>query len=228
MDRRMFVMRVGLLLVGAIAVFAGTLAVRGATPSAFERRCIPAGCVAPPSNIPDILSRRALPSGRLAVLDATMDLHHGLPGAGAEKRAIAPPGIKPIGPYSPGILAGDFLYVSGQGGRDADGKLPATIEGQARQTLQNVKSIVEAAGLTMEHVVYSPGVPGRHGAPRRDGPGLEGVLCQGAAGPRGARDLQAADGHRGRDQRRRVPRPRPARGPSSRSDIRRTCRGHRE
>jgi len=57
-------------------------------------------------------------------------------GVGAEKRAIAPAGIKPIGPYSPGILAGDFLYVSGQGGRDADGKLPATIEGQARQTLQ--------------------------------------------------------------------------------------------
>ena len=32
---------------------------------------------------------------------------------------------------------------------------PDTIEGQARQTLQNVKAIVEAAGLTMEHVVYS-------------------------------------------------------------------------
>src|SRR5215510_4212307 len=54
------------------------LAARSATPSAFERRCIPAGCVAPSSNIPDILSRRALPSGRLAVLGATMDLHHGL------------------------------------------------------------------------------------------------------------------------------------------------------
>src|SRR6185295_6126249 len=55
------------------------LAARGATPSAFERRCIPAGCVAPPSNISDILSRRVLPSGRLAALGATMELHHGLP-----------------------------------------------------------------------------------------------------------------------------------------------------
>src|SRR5262245_41443231 len=54
------------------------IAARGATPSAFERRCIPAGCVAPPSNIADILGRRALPSGRLAVLGATMELHHGL------------------------------------------------------------------------------------------------------------------------------------------------------
>jgi len=77
------------------------------------------------------------------------------PGAGAEKRVIAPPGVKPVGPYSPGILAGDFLYVSGQGGRDAAGTLPGSIEGQTRQTLQNVKAIVEAAGLTMEHVVYS-------------------------------------------------------------------------
>ena len=75
--------------------------------------------------------------------------------AGLEKRVIAPPGVKPIGPYSPGVLAGDFLYVSGQGGRDAAGTLPGTIEGQAQQTLQNVKAIVEAAGLTMEHVVYS-------------------------------------------------------------------------
>src|SRR5687767_7416295 len=60
------------------------LAARGATPSAFERRCIPPppqrgsrvggpgpGCVAPPSNIPDILGRRALPAGRLAALGAT-------------------------------------------------------------------------------------------------------------------------------------------------------------
>jgi reactive intermediate/imine deaminase len=70
------------------------------------------------------------------------------------RRAIAPAGVKPVGPYSPGILAGDFLYVSGQGGRDAAGTLPNTIEGQTRQTLQNVKAIVEAAGLTMEHVVY--------------------------------------------------------------------------
>jgi reactive intermediate/imine deaminase len=74
---------------------------------------------------------------------------------GTQKRLIAPPGPKPVGPYSPGIVAGDFLYVSGQGARDRDGKLPDTVDGQVRQTLDNVKGIVEAAGLTMEHVVYS-------------------------------------------------------------------------
>jgi reactive intermediate/imine deaminase len=71
------------------------------------------------------------------------------------KRLIAPPGPKPVGPYSPGIVAGDFLYVSGQGARDRDGKLPDTVEAQVRQTLDNIKGIVEAAGLTMAHVVYT-------------------------------------------------------------------------
>ena len=71
------------------------------------------------------------------------------------KRVIAPPGPKPVGPYSPGIMAGDFLYVSGQGARDRDGRLPDTVDAQVRQTLENVKTIVEAAGLTLEHVVYS-------------------------------------------------------------------------
>src|SRR6266545_3252461 len=54
------------------------LAARGESPAAFGRRCIPADCVAPPSNIPDILGRRALSAGRLAALGATPDFHHGL------------------------------------------------------------------------------------------------------------------------------------------------------
>src|SRR5437870_11313654 len=54
------------------------LAARGETPAAFGRRCLPADCVAPPSNIPDILGRRALSAGRLAALGATPDFHHGL------------------------------------------------------------------------------------------------------------------------------------------------------
>src|SRR5438874_7094094 len=75
--------------------------------------------------------------------------------AGLEKRVVFPPSAKPIGPYSPGIFAGEFLYVSGQGARGPNGQIPATFEEQARQSFENVKSIVETAGLTMEHVVYS-------------------------------------------------------------------------
>jgi reactive intermediate/imine deaminase len=73
----------------------------------------------------------------------------------ADKRVITPSGgPAPVGPYSPGILAGDYLYVSGQGAARGDGTFPATAEEQAAQCLSNVRRIVEAAGLTMEHVVY--------------------------------------------------------------------------
>ncbi len=55
-----------------------TLAVRGESAAAFEGRCIPADCVAPPSNMPNILRRRALSAGRLDPLGATPHFHHGL------------------------------------------------------------------------------------------------------------------------------------------------------
>ena len=70
-------------------------------------------------------------------------------------KPIFPPGVTPVGPYSPGILTDDFLYVSGQGAKDAAGQIPADTEGQLRNTLENVRTIVEASGLTMEHVVYT-------------------------------------------------------------------------
>jgi reactive intermediate/imine deaminase len=73
----------------------------------------------------------------------------------AERKVIFPPGAKPVGPYSPGIMAGEFLYVSGQGVRRPDGTVPEGFEAQARQCLENIKTIVEAAGLTMEHIVYT-------------------------------------------------------------------------
>ena len=73
----------------------------------------------------------------------------------AERRAIAPPAVVPIGPYSPGILTDEFLYVSGQGAKDAEDRIPPDLEHQLRQCFENVKTIVEAAGLTMEHVVYT-------------------------------------------------------------------------
>ena len=64
-------------------------------------------------------------------------------------------GPPPVGPYTPGVFAGDYLYVSGQGAKAADGSLPPAFEGQVRQTLENLKAVVEAAGLTMEHIVYT-------------------------------------------------------------------------
>jgi 2-iminobutanoate/2-iminopropanoate deaminase len=83
----------------------------------------------------------------------TLLMSHPAPAQG--RRVIVPPdAAKPVGPYSPGVLVGDYLYVSGQGVRDAAGKMPDGIAAQTRQCLENVKAIVEAAGLTMQHVVH--------------------------------------------------------------------------
>ena len=72
-----------------------------------------------------------------------------------ERKIIVPVnGAKPVGPYSPGLLVGDYLYASGQGVRDKDGAMPESLAAQTRQCLENVKAIVVAAGLTMEHVVH--------------------------------------------------------------------------
>jgi reactive intermediate/imine deaminase len=58
-------------------------------------------------------------------------------------------------PYSPGILAGTTLYISGRGDQLPDGSHPATIEEQVRQTLRNVETTLKAAGLDFRHVVFS-------------------------------------------------------------------------
>ncbi|HTE91586.1 MAG TPA: RidA family protein [Terriglobales bacterium] len=55
---------------------------------------------------------------------------------------------------SPGLDAGDYVYVSGQGPRRQDGNVPTNFADQVRQSLQNLRSVIEAAGLTMDHVVY--------------------------------------------------------------------------
>jgi 2-iminobutanoate/2-iminopropanoate deaminase len=60
-----------------------------------------------------------------------------------------------IGPYSQAVMANGTLYVSGQ-----IPVVPATgaiisdkVEDQARQVMENVKAVVEAAGLTLDNVV---------------------------------------------------------------------------
>ncbi len=50
---------------------------------------------------------------------------------------------------------GEYLYVPGQGARAPDGSSRSAFEDQVEQTLENVKAVVEADGLTMEHVVYT-------------------------------------------------------------------------
>lgn len=59
-----------------------------------------------------------------------------------------------IGPYSQAIEAGGVVYVSGQLPIDAaTGQMAEGIEGQTRQSLENIKYILEEAGLTMDDIV---------------------------------------------------------------------------
>ena len=59
-----------------------------------------------------------------------------------------------IGPYSQAIQAGNFLYVSGQiPVNPANGEVAGSISSQARQSLENVKAILEAAGYALSDVV---------------------------------------------------------------------------
>lgn len=72
---------------------------------------------------------------------------------GADKKIILPEGTKPGGNYSPGILVDGTLYISGQGGEDPSGNVPKSFEDEVKQALQNVNTVLKAAGMTSEDVV---------------------------------------------------------------------------
>jgi 2-iminobutanoate/2-iminopropanoate deaminase len=60
----------------------------------------------------------------------------------------------PVGPYSPGMIAGNLVFVSGQAGRNpGTGSLAPTVEEQTEQALRNVEAILQAAGSGLAHVL---------------------------------------------------------------------------
>ena len=75
----------------------------------------------------------------------------------AKTEIVTRRGPAPKGPYSQGLRAGDFIYVSGQGPIDPEtGQVKGTtIEEQTAHTLDNVKAILEAGGASMADVVKS-------------------------------------------------------------------------
>lgn len=59
-----------------------------------------------------------------------------------------------IGPYSQGIIVGDFVYTSGQIPiNPATGVMETDIKVATKQSMENVKAILEAAGTSLEKVV---------------------------------------------------------------------------
>jgi 2-iminobutanoate/2-iminopropanoate deaminase len=71
------------------------------------------------------------------------------------KKVITTPKAKAIGPYSAAVESGDLVFVSGQIPLDsATGNLvEGDVAAQAKQSLENLKTVLGAAGLTFAHVV---------------------------------------------------------------------------
>ncbi len=59
-----------------------------------------------------------------------------------------------IGPYSQAIDIGSLVFTSGQIPINPEtGNIPEGIEAQTKQSLNNVKAILEETGLSMNHVI---------------------------------------------------------------------------
>jgi aminoacrylate peracid reductase len=74
------------------------------------------------------------------------------------KTVITPPGTQtPIAPFSPGTLADGVVYVSGTLAFDKDNNVAhvGDAEGQTRQVLETIKSVIETAGGTMGDVTMN-------------------------------------------------------------------------
>jgi 2-iminobutanoate/2-iminopropanoate deaminase len=58
-------------------------------------------------------------------------------------------------PFSPGFIAGDLMFVSGQASVDsASGAIiTGTFEEEMRRSIENLRAILVAGGLSLDHVV---------------------------------------------------------------------------
>src|ERR1700693_2960911 len=76
-----------------------------------------------------------------------------LTGFAEERKVVKLPGTANL-PFSDGVIAGDTLYVAGQEGIDADGKLvPGGIGAESKAALARIADIVRAAGFDLKDIV---------------------------------------------------------------------------
>jgi 2-iminobutanoate/2-iminopropanoate deaminase len=90
----------------------------------------------------------------------------------------------PAGPYSPGLIVGDWIFLSGQGGFDpgTDQLVSDDIAGQTAQVFRNIETLLHSAGAGLDDVVSclvcaarrSVISPAQPGGTRREIPGSDG------------------------------------------------------
>ena len=102
-------------------------------------------------NLRPLLSALALAA---LAIPAALPAHGATPVKHNATTGPTPAGVSP--PFSSTVMAGDTLYVSGttDGTDPATGKLPVDATTGAKVVLDNIKKSVEAAGLTMDDLVW--------------------------------------------------------------------------
>ncbi|MBI3878871.1 MAG: RidA family protein [Verrucomicrobia bacterium] len=59
-------------------------------------------------------------------------------------------------PFSPAVVMGELIFVSGQASVDASGKIVGdTFEGEFRRSVENLRKVLEGAGSDLAHVVQT-------------------------------------------------------------------------
>ncbi len=67
---------------------------------------------------------------------------------------IRPEGLSPIGPYSPAVRMGPWVFISGQIALDENGNLVrTTLEAEIEQVLKNLRAVLKAASMEPSHLV---------------------------------------------------------------------------
>ncbi len=58
-------------------------------------------------------------------------------------------------PFTPAIIAGDLMFVSGQASVDAESGaiISGTFEQEMRRSIENLRAVLQAGGLTLDHVI---------------------------------------------------------------------------
>lgn len=106
----------------------------------------------------NMVDRRAILRGSAVAGGAAMALAGPVKAAGKKKKVItSSKAALPIGPYSQGIQAGNFIFVAGEKGIDPKTNkiVPGGIMAETRQTLENIKAILAAAGASLDDAVSS-------------------------------------------------------------------------
>jgi 2-iminobutanoate/2-iminopropanoate deaminase len=96
------------------------------------------------------VSMKAIAAGVLAIMASDAS-------AQAERPAVEHIGKPMLGeqrlPFSSAVRVGDLMFLSGQLGIGTEGKLPAGMEAQAKQTMENIGAVLKEQGLGFDDLV---------------------------------------------------------------------------